>query len=273
MNNKVHLTKEGLYQIINIKTSMNLGLSDMLKSEFNEYIPVERPVINTENIPDPYWIAGFVSGEGNFSVNITKSTNKIGKRVQLRFRVTQHERDLKLLEVLIKYLGTGSIYKYPNQPARNFFFYCLISLIYLQITKKMDFMFKKRLLSNASMQHIGFTKLFKRSLGHTDLFYNKNFTGFNAFFGTRHFSTSKPVIVYSNTDTERLKILKENRGKSGVYCWKNNLNGNTYIGSSIELSKRFIQYFNTKYLLLNNSMAICRALIKYGNSNFSLEIL
>jgi len=26
----------------------------MLKSEFNEFIPVERPVINTENIPDPY---------------------------------------------------------------------------------------------------------------------------------------------------------------------------------------------------------------------------
>lgn len=123
MNNKVHLTIEGLYQIINIKASMNLGLSNMLKSEFNEFIPVERPVINTENIPDPYWIAGFVSGEGNFSVNITKSTNKLGKRVQLRFRVTQHERDLKLLKVLIKYLGTGSIYKYPNQPARkkNFF--------------------------------------------------------------------------------------------------------------------------------------------------------
>jgi hypothetical protein len=54
MNNKVHLTKEGLYQIINIKASMHLGLSNMLKSEFNEFIPVERPVINTENIPDPY---------------------------------------------------------------------------------------------------------------------------------------------------------------------------------------------------------------------------
>nr|QCW06933.1 hypothetical protein [Drechslerella brochopaga] len=96
---------------------MNLGLSNMLKFEFNEFIPVERPVINTENIPNPYCIAGFVSGEGNFSVLVAKSTNKIGKRVQLRIRVTQHERDLKLLKVLIKYLGTGSIYKYPNQPA------------------------------------------------------------------------------------------------------------------------------------------------------------
>ena len=54
MNNKAHLSsakREGLNQIINIKASMNLGLSDFLKSEFNENIPVERPFINTENIP------------------------------------------------------------------------------------------------------------------------------------------------------------------------------------------------------------------------------
>lgn len=47
INNKKHLTVEGLYQIINIKASMNLGLSDFLKSEFKIYIPVERPVIYT----------------------------------------------------------------------------------------------------------------------------------------------------------------------------------------------------------------------------------
>lgn len=32
---------------------MNLGLSDKLKSEFAGYTPVERPVINNDNIPDP----------------------------------------------------------------------------------------------------------------------------------------------------------------------------------------------------------------------------
>jgi hypothetical protein len=53
MSKKAHLTEEGLKEIINIKASMNLGLSDMLKTEFKGFIPVERPVINTENIPDP----------------------------------------------------------------------------------------------------------------------------------------------------------------------------------------------------------------------------
>lgn len=71
MINKVHLSIEGIYQIINIKASINLGLSDFLKSEFNKFTPVDRPIINTENIPEPSWIAGFVSGDGCFDVKIT----------------------------------------------------------------------------------------------------------------------------------------------------------------------------------------------------------
>nr|YP_010555419.1 LAGLIDADG endonuclease [Ramaria cf. rubripermanens]UYR22167.1 LAGLIDADG endonuclease [Ramaria cf. rubripermanens] len=67
MNNKAHLSIEGKNQIINIKASMNLGLSDFLKSEFNDFSPVERQVINTENIPDPNWIAGFVTNNYKFS--------------------------------------------------------------------------------------------------------------------------------------------------------------------------------------------------------------
>jgi hypothetical protein len=27
-----------------------------------------------------------------------------------------------------------------------------------------------------------------------------------------------PVVVYSNADTQKFEILKENRGKSGIYC-------------------------------------------------------
>ena len=106
MKNKYHLSSTGLNKIVNIKASMNLGLSDFLKSEFLNFSTVKRPVINTENIPDNNWIAGFVSGEGNFDVRITQQlSNKIGTRVQLRFRVSQHERDTKLMELLVKPLG------------------------------------------------------------------------------------------------------------------------------------------------------------------------
>jgi hypothetical protein len=52
MQNKAHLTTKGLQEIINIKASMNLGLSDELKSHFINTVPVQRPTIKTTNIPD-----------------------------------------------------------------------------------------------------------------------------------------------------------------------------------------------------------------------------
>ena len=36
---KYHLTSEGLNEIINIKTSMNLGLSEVIKAEFPQNVP------------------------------------------------------------------------------------------------------------------------------------------------------------------------------------------------------------------------------------------
>jgi hypothetical protein len=117
MKNKVHLSIEGLKQIINIKASMNLGSSDIVKSEFSKINPVERAIIKTTNIPDPQWISGFASGEGNFDVGIKKNKNIIGYQVYLRFRISQHARDTKLMELIIKYLGAGRLEKDPRKPA------------------------------------------------------------------------------------------------------------------------------------------------------------
>nr|YP_009568424.1 NADH dehydrogenase subunit 3 [Drechslerella brochopaga]QBL02507.1 NADH dehydrogenase subunit 3 [Drechslerella brochopaga] len=57
------------------------------------------------------------------------------------------------------------------------------------------------------------------------------------------------LAIYDNADTDKLLILKENKGKSGVYRWINKKSGKSYIGSSINLSRRFLEYFNTNYLL------------------------
>lgn len=80
MNNKVHLTDEGLQQIINIKAFMNLSLSTFQKKKF--YFPnfkaVDRAIINTTNIPDSNWLAGFVNGDWSFFIHIIKGKTKIG---------------------------------------------------------------------------------------------------------------------------------------------------------------------------------------------------
>jgi hypothetical protein len=76
-----------------------------------------------------------------------------------------------------------------------------------------------------------------------------------------------------NADTDKLQVCSDNKGKSGVYCFTNLVNGKKYIGSSADLRRRFRQYLNFNYLERNKSMAICLALLKYGYSKFSFEII
>ncbi len=128
---KEHLSIEGLRQIMNIKSTINSGLSDSHKLEFSNIIPVSRPIIKTEIIPSPYWITGFVNGEGTFDVKIYNSKNKVGYGVQMRFRVPQHERDTKLIELLIDYFGYGVLEKHTIYPAVS-----LIIVKYSIITEK-----------------------------------------------------------------------------------------------------------------------------------------
>ena len=54
--------------------------------------------------------------------------------------------------------------------------------------------------------------------------------------------------------------------------WTNLLNNKRYVGSFMFLRKRLGQYFNANFLVKYN-MYIYRALLKYGYSNFKLEIL
>jgi len=82
-----------------------------------------------------------------------------------------------------------------------------------------------------------------------------------------------PIKIYSNADIDKVQILSDNQNKSGIYLWINSINGKQYIGSSINLSNRFRQYFNINHLTKNNSMQICRAILKHGYSNFSLIII
>jgi len=83
----------------------------------------------------------------------------------------------------------------------------------------------------------------------------------------------KAKILYSNVDLEKVNILQDNKGRSGVYMFSNIKKGKRYIGSSENLSRRFSEYINVNYLLGHNYMAICCALLKHGYSNFSLTIL
>ena len=67
---------------------------------------------------------------------------------------------------------------------------------------------------------------------------------------------------------------RDNKGKAGIYMWTNTVNGKRYIGSSVDLSKRFRKYFSTSYLEdFEDIMLIYKALLAHGFDNFKLEIL
>jgi group I intron endonuclease len=82
----------------------------------------------------------------------------------------------------------------------------------------------------------------------------------------------KPAVIYQNADINKNEIFKENKEKSGVYRWINLNTGFSYVGSSVNLAKRFTSYYNYSFLAKNN-MIISKAILKYGYSNFRLEIL
>jgi len=125
INNKEHLTEEGIYKILSIRASMNKGLTASLKALFPNIVEVERPIISNQIIKSPLWLVGFVDGEGCFYLKITKS-----KRVSLVFSITQDSRDSYLFNVIKDYLGCGVIEKVYTRPNEvNLVVYSLNELV------------------------------------------------------------------------------------------------------------------------------------------------
>jgi hypothetical protein len=120
VSHKKHLTLEGLVNIVSIKASINLGLSDDLSRAFPKIIPSERPLVQSTKIIDPNWLSGFVSGEGNFFINVINSKTKVGKQVVLMFSISQHSRDASLLRSICVLLGCGVYYPRSNREEGNF---------------------------------------------------------------------------------------------------------------------------------------------------------
>jgi group I intron endonuclease len=84
-----------------------------------------------------------------------------------------------------------------------------------------------------------------------------------------------PIIKYINAETDKSIVYEENINKSGVFRLVNKINGKSYVSSSISLSNTFSIYYNLSSLKreIKRSIIIYRALLKYGYSNFSLDIL
>lgn len=120
IRHKDHLRIQGIQKIVNLKASLNLGISDYLKESFPNTIAEARTKVCFQGIPDPNWLSGFAEGEACFFVSIYKSLkSRLGLAVQLVFKITQHSRDKKLLKGVAEYFNCGRIEK-RNKEACDF---------------------------------------------------------------------------------------------------------------------------------------------------------
>lgn len=120
IENKEHLTPEGLEKLVSIRASINLGLTSDLKAAYPNITPYPKLEFLPCVIKDPNWLAGFTSGEGCFFIDIKKSkTTRLGETVQLRFNISQHSRDENLIKSLADYLGCGKVFVYPEVVSFN----------------------------------------------------------------------------------------------------------------------------------------------------------
>jgi hypothetical protein len=136
IKNREHLTDVGVQEIVNIRASMNKGLSDELKEAFPNtknlslseaagatQVFIHKPadcqscslIPPSAEIPSPFWLSGFTSGEGSFRIKLYKSSS-LEKFAGLNFSISQHIKDEPLMRSLVSYFGCGRYTARSNKP-------------------------------------------------------------------------------------------------------------------------------------------------------------
>jgi len=87
---------------------------------------------------------------------------------------------------------------------------------------------------------------------------------------------NEPVLSFENPIMNRTDIKQSLIGLSGIYQWFNPVNGHSYVGSSTQLDRRFMEYTISNFengpgKIYNSSL--WHAFMKYGIDNFFFNIL
>jgi hypothetical protein len=116
-----HKNEEGLNKILSYKASMGKGLSNTLLSIFPDIEPTVRNLVLPTKDFYPFWVAGFVDGEGCFYVKTSKIKQGLGiaYKVNVYFSISQHIRDIALLESLVTYFNCGLVETVKTRPTQS----------------------------------------------------------------------------------------------------------------------------------------------------------
>ena len=116
-----------------------------MKDAFPNNVPVKRPEFSFKGITDPFWVAGFTSGDGSFHI-ILRDFNTNKGSVSLRFSIKLNIREIEIIKGLVTFFklraaAANIIADLPalagaNSSAKNF--HTSENFVALQVTKISD---------------------------------------------------------------------------------------------------------------------------------------
>lgn len=113
-----HNLLPGLLKVFSLKVNLNKGLPTTVKEEFPNILPTSLPEFKLPISFNPNWLAGFITAEGSFYISLYESNKrKAGYAVSLSFSLSQHLKDIELLERLSLFLDCGIVRRSSNREA------------------------------------------------------------------------------------------------------------------------------------------------------------
>lgn len=110
ISNKDHLTEIGFLKILSYYANINRGVSKKVLSHYPDILPADKPIVNLPSNLNPQWVSGFVAGDGGFSIYVRRAKDYvIGEKVDSRFHIAQHSKDLELMKLFIQFFGNGKV--------------------------------------------------------------------------------------------------------------------------------------------------------------------
>lgn len=110
ISNKDHLNKAGFLTIISYYASINTGVSKKVLKYYPDIIPFPKPIVTLPDNLNPQWVSGFVAGDGGFSIYTRPAKDYVLlEKVDCRFHIAQHSKDIELMKLFIKFFGCSIV--------------------------------------------------------------------------------------------------------------------------------------------------------------------
>lgn len=119
---KEHLNLRGFLTILSYYASINRGISKKVLTFFPDIKPQDRPLFTLPEELNPQWVSGFVGGDGGFSIYVNDTIDNLKQRLSYRFYITQHSKDLELMNLFVTFFRCGfiDVRSNPNTPRCDF---------------------------------------------------------------------------------------------------------------------------------------------------------